>query len=134
MLRGMRIASILLLSVACSGGEPDESADPPDDFDPDLAAALERALSEGRAAIDAPGAALAVRLADGTVWSGAAGVADLATDVPTRVDHRFRIGSITKTFVASIALLLRDEGRLELDVPVDTYVSDVPFGDLKDHT
>ena len=41
---------------------------------------------------------------------------------------RFRVGSVTKTFVAAAALMLADEGRLSLDDPVDRHV----FGLLRD--
>jgi D-alanyl-D-alanine carboxypeptidase len=55
-------------------------------------------------------------------WSAAAGVADLKTGVPASPDATFRIGSITKPMVAVAVLQLVAEGRLDLDVPVDTYL------------
>ena len=48
----------------------------------------------------------------------AAGVEDLATGTALRPNAQFRIGSITKTFVATIVLQLVGEGRLSLDEPV----------------
>lgn len=50
--------------------------------------------------------------------SFAAGVGDLATGAALRPAAQFRIGSITKTFVATIVLQLAGEGRLRLDEPV----------------
>ena len=47
-----------------------------------------------------------------------AGVQDLATGTALRPTARFRVGSITKTFVATIVLQLVGEGRLRLDEPV----------------
>ena len=47
-----------------------------------------------------------------------AGVDDLATNIPLRPTARYRVGSITKTFVATIVLQLVGEGRLQLDEPV----------------
>jgi len=45
------------------------------------------------------------------VWSGGRGrVAGVVPDA----DTQYRIGSITKTFVAALVLRLRDEGRLDL--------------------
>lgn len=46
------------------------------------------------------------------------------------VGGHFRIGSATKTFVATVVLQLVDEGRVGLDDPVDRYVAGVPKGDL----
>jgi D-alanyl-D-alanine carboxypeptidase len=39
-----------------------------------------------------------------------------------RADQRFRVGSVTKTFTATIVLQLIDEGRLHLDDPVARYL------------
>ncbi|WP_036968956.1 serine hydrolase domain-containing protein [Promicromonospora kroppenstedtii] len=47
---------------------------------------------------------------------------------PSGHEH-FRIGSITKTFVATVILQLVDEDRIDLDAPVDTYLpATVPDG------
>ena len=46
-----------------------------------------------------------------------------------RVGGYFRIGSVTKTFVATVVLQLVDEGRVGLDDPVSGYVGGVPNGD-----
>ncbi|MGV9638593.1 serine hydrolase [Nocardia rhamnosiphila] len=43
---------------------------------------------------------------------------------------RFRIGSITKTFVATVVMQLVDEGRIELDAPIAGQLPDpIPGGD-----
>jgi CubicO group peptidase (beta-lactamase class C family) len=60
------------------------------------------------------------------VWSEAAGLANVEDERPVSVDDQFRVGSITKTFVAVAILQLRDEGALELDDPVERHVTEVP--------
>ena len=45
-----------------------------------------------------------------------------------RVDDHFRIGSNTKTFTATLLLILADEKKLALDDPVSKYVTWVPNG------
>jgi D-alanyl-D-alanine carboxypeptidase len=40
----------------------------------------------------------------------------------------FRVGSITKSFVATLVLMLRAEGKVSLDSPVSRYVEGVPGG------
>lgn len=40
-----------------------------------------------------------------------------------------RLGAASHLFIASVALALVDEGRLDLDAPVDRYVTDWPGGD-----
>src|SRR5689334_15869340 len=63
------------------------------------------------------------------VWQGAAGVADVQTRRPLRPDDRFRAASNTKTFVATVALQLVDEGRLRLDDTVERWLpGTLPYG------
>ncbi|MFJ9694782.1 serine hydrolase domain-containing protein [Kitasatospora sp. NPDC101183] len=53
------------------------------------------------------------------LWRGRAGVADLTTGEPVPAHARFRIGSVTKTFVATVVLQLAGERRLSLDDTVE---------------
>ncbi|RYZ43331.1 MAG: class A beta-lactamase-related serine hydrolase [Myxococcaceae bacterium] len=55
-------------------------------------------------------------------WQGTSGVADVRTGAPVRADARFRIGSMTKTFTATVVLQLAAERRLDLDRPVQEYL------------
>ncbi|AUG79428.1 alkaline D-peptidase [Kitasatospora sp. MMS16-BH015] len=48
-------------------------------------------------------------------WVGSAGRRELKGDAAPLTDGHFRIGSSTKSFVATVVLLLVDEGRLGLD-------------------
>ncbi|MDX8141305.1 serine hydrolase domain-containing protein [Lentzea sp. BCCO 10_0061] len=72
-------------------------------------------------------------------WYGAEGVAEQGR--PVRPDDRFRIGSVTKVFVATVALQLVAERRLSLDTKVRHYFPDLPesvdavtVGQLLNHT
>ena len=73
----------------------------------------------------APGLAWGI-VADGELVH-AAGLGELhvgAGDLPG-ADSSFRIASMTKSFVAAMVLLLRDEGRLRLDDRVDQHVPEL---------
>lgn len=61
-------------------------------------------------------------------WSGAVGTLDGRGGAPATTATPYRIGSITKTFVAVEVLRLRDEGRLDLADRIDRHLPDVPFG------
>jgi D-alanyl-D-alanine carboxypeptidase len=52
----------------------------------------------------------------------AAGSADLTPRAPMRVSDRFRVASITKTFVAAVVLQLVGEGKMSLDDSVERWV------------
>ncbi|MGW3267383.1 serine hydrolase domain-containing protein [Streptomyces sp. NPDC001056] len=68
-----------------------------------------------------PGVTVTVRDRHGT-WSATAGVGDLRTGRSRSADDRYRVGSLTKTFVATVLLQLEAEGRLSLDDTVDTWL------------
>jgi D-alanyl-D-alanine carboxypeptidase len=57
------------------------------------------------------------------------GRADLATGRALRVRDHHRIGSITKTYVATALLRLVDRGRISLDDRLSRYVPGIPNGD-----
>ncbi|MEV0034118.1 serine hydrolase domain-containing protein [Nocardia sp. NPDC050793] len=61
-----------------------------------------------------------------------AGVGDIATGAPFPVDARVRIGSNTKTFVATVVLQLVAEGKIELDAPIERYLPGVVHGSGND--
>ncbi|QLJ02322.1 beta-lactamase family protein [Streptomyces sp. NEAU-sy36] len=55
-------------------------------------------------------------------WSVTDGVADLGTGRPMNTTDRLRVGSVTKTFTATVVLQLAAEHRLSLDAPVERYL------------
>lgn len=65
-------------------------------------------------------------------WAAASGTADLHTGRHRTPRERFRIGSVTKPFVATVLLQLESEGRLDLDTPVGRLLPDVPLGPYGD--
>ena len=69
----------------------------------------------------APSVSVAV-VEDGRLsYVRAFGLADLAAQLPARVDTRYAIGSISKQFTAAALLLLQEEGKLSLDDRVSRY-------------
>jgi D-alanyl-D-alanine carboxypeptidase len=75
------------------------------------------------AAVDAgfPGVAVYVR-DRGRTTVVTRGYDDLETKRPMSVGDRFRIGSVTKSFIATIVLQLVDEGKLSLDDSVEEWL------------
>ncbi|PGP56364.1 D-alanyl-D-alanine carboxypeptidase [Bacillus thuringiensis] len=64
----------------------------------------------------------------GKTWSYAAGVADLSNKKAMKTDFRFRIGSVTKTFTATVVLQLAGENRLNLDDSIEKWLPGVIQG------
>lgn len=73
-----------------------------------------------------PGLTIAVASGHKIVWSEGFGLADLENDVPATSKTRFRVGSISKLFTAAALVRLFEQGRLELDAPVQKYVPAFP--------
>ncbi|WP_435245745.1 serine hydrolase domain-containing protein [Streptomyces sp. NRRL F-5630] len=87
--------------------------------------ALLRRIAVAQAEQRVPSVVAAVTRGGRQVWSGARGRVDgHAPDDQVQ----YRIGSITKTFTAVLALRLREEGLLELGQPVERYVPDAGLG------
>ena len=102
-------SAMFLCVVAQSAGAADIEA-------ASLQKALDRLVAAG-----VPGAVLLVRDGNRTVRL-ASGYSVVAGRIPARPDDRFRIGSVTKTFVATVVLQLVGEGKLQLDDTVESVL------------
>jgi D-alanyl-D-alanine carboxypeptidase len=88
-----------------------------------------RGLLDQIVAAGAPGAAARVRDEHG-VTQAASGVADLRTGRPMRPGLHYRVGSVTKPFVATVVLQLVAEGKLSLSDTVERWLPGIlPYGD-----
>ncbi|BCJ61957.1 D-alanyl-D-alanine carboxypeptidase [Micromonospora endophytica] len=115
------LVATIAVVPASAAAQPDASAGGLDRAE--LRAALAAVPEAG-----APGALAAVR--DGRhEWRDAAGQAFLTKPQPMKPEMRHRIGSITKTFIATTVLQLVDEGRLGLDDPIGTWLPDLVPGE-----
>ena len=69
------------------------------------------------------------------VWSNgefletASGVLNTQTGVEATTDSIFQIGSITKVFTSSLIMLLVEQGRLDLEAPIKSYLPDLNLAD-----
>lgn len=91
----------------------------------DRVATLQTKIDSTLHADKVPGAVILVRLANGEEFLYGGGYANLETRRKIDVNDRFRIGSITKTFVATVMLQLVDEGELTLNATVSELLPDV---------
>ncbi|MBT8221333.1 MAG: beta-lactamase family protein [Bacteroidia bacterium] len=73
-----------------------------------------------------PGLALGVFHDGKIVFSKGYGSADLEHDVPITPSTVFYTGSVSKQFVTMCILLLEEEGLLDLDAEIQTYLPDFP--------
>ncbi|MEU4820601.1 serine hydrolase domain-containing protein [Actinomadura sp. NPDC023710] len=94
-------------------------------------AELRRLLNRLTTVDGGPGALVQVRDRDGSTGL-TSGVADVESLTPMRGDSLFRIGSMTKPFVATVVLQLVGEHRVALDAPVERYLPGVVRGNDND--
>ncbi|MEU1729114.1 serine hydrolase domain-containing protein [Nonomuraea sp. NPDC005692] len=110
-------AAVLALALATVSPAAADAAPPnqPGDL-------VQKALDELVGGGEFAGALAAVREPGGGGRDYTAGVSDLATRAKVPVNGQARIASATKTFTAAVVLQLAGEGKVELDVPVETYL------------
>jgi serine beta-lactamase-like protein LACTB, mitochondrial len=88
--------------------------------------ARERALVCDRLATHIPGVQVAVAVNGKLVWSEGFGYADAERKQPVTRETQFRIGSVSKPLTAAALALVYEQGKLDLDAPVQRYVPSFP--------
>ena len=83
-----------------------------------------QALARGLVKAGAPGALVYLRTPNG-FRSASAGFANLDPRVPMRASARYRVASVTKTFISTVILQLEAESKLRVDDPVDRWLPGV---------
>lgn len=142
--RNTRVLTFLLLTavLALAGGLPGRLVVAAPTGSPGLAGSIpqqaHRTYSEYGEKIEAaravvlermdrfPGLSVSVGIGGQIVWAEGFGWADLEQRVPVRASSRFRVGSVAKPLTAALLGLLYEEGQIDLDATVQTYVADFP--------
>ena len=115
MVRSIRtLVAVLLLCIVPTIGVANASTHPPPRSE--LQAAENAIVAAG-----APGVSAEVRDEHGT-WTGVAGLGDVRRNSRPNVHGEFRIGSVTKSFTATMVLQLVAEKRIRLDAPIKKYL------------
>lgn len=125
-----------------AGPAPGVTVDGPQAYAGDLLPATRRALTHRVATAQADGRApslIGAVVREGRlVWAGSSGTVE---GQAPGIGTQYRIGSITKTFIAVMAMRLRDEGLVELTDPLARHLPDtagpaaeVTVGQLLAHT
>jgi D-aminopeptidase len=94
---------------------------------PDLQKRLDEILAPFNRS-DQPGLIVGVAVRGKAIYRRGFGLASVELGVANRPSTRMRIGSTSKHFGAIAALLLAEEGRLDIDAPVRKIIPELPKG------
>jgi CubicO group peptidase (beta-lactamase class C family) len=132
VLAGLAVGVGVLWSTSRPPIHPDAAAVPSSGeapAGPEYAAAAEDARRRARALIaadDIPGLSVAVAVDGELAWAEGFGWADAGNRTPLTPRTRFRLGALSKPVTAAAAARLHDQGRLDLEAPVQRYVRGYP--------
>ncbi|HJS18975.1 MAG TPA: serine hydrolase domain-containing protein, partial [Anaerolineales bacterium] len=80
--------------------------------------------------LDVPGVALGI-YHKGTEYTAGFGITSVENPLPVTADTLFQTGSISKTYIGTLMMMLVEQGKVDLDAPVKRYLRDFR---LKDKT
>lgn len=116
----MRILAILLCLLFAASPAAHAAT-----IDPKTLDEVDRIFAEWRLAAHVPGIVYGV-VSDGRlVHVKGLGIQDVPSQAAVNPDSLFRIASMSKAFTALAILKLRDEGKISLDAPAETYVPEM---------
>jgi CubicO group peptidase (beta-lactamase class C family) len=111
----MRSIFTLLLIVATAAAQAP---------DPGKYAPIKERFDKFVADKEVAGAVVLVGRKSGVEYVTTAGMANIEQNVPMKPDTVFRIASMTKPITAIAVMILQDEGKLNVDDPVEKYLPD----------
>jgi len=88
---------------------------------------LKKAMSDVVEKNHIPGAGVALVSHGEVLWCGGLGKADVAAGRDVGCDTEFRVGSVSKSFVALALLKLEEEGKINLQARVQDIAPEVPI-------
>lgn len=119
----LAFSSVLTIVLASCTHPPEPSLPPPGDW-PALVHALTRSIEHEMDAADVVGLSIAIVEPEGVRWSRGFGFADRERQQPATDQTIYRVGSMSKPVTAAVLMTLVEQGRLDLDAPLETYLPD----------
>ena len=114
-IRHLLLGFLLGTAPIAAGATPDEKA-----FEE-----IDRIFADWRLASHIPGLVYGVVVDGKLMHVHSIGVQDTETATPVNADSLFRIASMSKAFTALAILKLRDDGKVSLDAPAETYLPEI---------
>ncbi|MDO3408949.1 serine hydrolase [Saccharibacillus sp. CPCC 101409] len=90
---------------------------------------LDETIRKAMEDMNVPGAQVAIIRNGDVIYSEAFGYANVDEHVPLTKEHYLPIGSSSKSFTAAAALILAQQGKLDLDKPIRHYMPEFELAD-----
>jgi CubicO group peptidase (beta-lactamase class C family) len=116
------LVALALVLVPSAVGAQAPAAEPP----AVRAEAIEAAVTAALARIGIPGASVAIASGGALRLDAGYGLADVENEVPARPATMYRLASLSKPITAAAVLKLAEDGKLDLDAPIQRYVPAFP--------
>jgi CubicO group peptidase (beta-lactamase class C family) len=117
----LSVAALLLISPIAGAQQKAELPHPK------TLAELQKAMKDVLDKDHVPGAGVALVSSGQLLWCGGLGKADIATGRDITCDTEFRVGSISKSFVALALLKLQEEGKINLEARLKDVAPEIPL-------
>lgn len=121
MIQRISQVGVLAVVLVAIGFVP--AAEPLDKYR-DAIEALDRFIAREVAAKDLPAVSIALVDDQKVIWSKGFGFADPKRRSPATAETVYRVGSVSKLFTDIAVMQLVEQGKLDLDAPVTTYLPD----------
>lgn len=105
---GLFLCLGLWILAGCSSSSSSSGNNSDQPLNPAISAQLQKVMDTVIAEYRIPGAVMGVRLADGATWFGSSGTASLSTHIDMTTNLIGKIGSVSKTFEATVVLQLTE--------------------------
>src|SRR6266852_7831102 len=115
------LLAVLVLPISSLHAQVKEEPAPPQTLE-EVQKAVRTELDKNHA----PGAGVALVSHGELLWCGGIGLADVASQHAITCDTEFRVGSISKSFVALALLKLQEEGKINLEARLHDVAPEVP--------
>jgi CubicO group peptidase (beta-lactamase class C family)/D-alanyl-D-alanine dipeptidase len=113
---------LLVLVAGCRTAPADRLLVEPAPGYENVASALERVVDQEMRDKGVPAISVALVVGSTIVWAKGFGVADPDENVPATAETVYRVGSVSKLFTDIGIMKLQEDGKVDLDTPIERYL------------
>jgi serine beta-lactamase-like protein LACTB len=123
MLRRSLTAAVILILFLSLGRL---TAQAQTNLSPDKIKKIEGVILSEMSRQKIPGVSVAIAINNQLQWSNGYGLADIENSVPAKAATSYRLASVSKPITAVATMQLAEQGKLDLDAPVQRYCPAFP--------